>query len=74
MARPSDLDGVTDGGDRPAGEVVCLLVLALDADGQQQLNRFAHCSKANGPGEGARDGRSRGADFPGGAGRLILRQ
>jgi hypothetical protein len=45
MARPPDLDRVADCSDRPAGEVVRLLVLSLDADGQQQLNRFTHCSK-----------------------------
>ena len=43
MARPSDLDRVADRGDGPAGEIVGLLVFALDADGHQQLNRFAHC-------------------------------
>jgi hypothetical protein len=45
MARASDLDRIADRCDRPAGEVVRLLILALDANGQQQLNRFAHCSK-----------------------------
>jgi hypothetical protein len=64
MAHPSDLDRIADGSDRPAGEVMRLLILSLDADGQQQLNRFAHCSKTNGLAFRARDDRSREADFP----------
>ena len=65
MARPPDLDRIADRSDRPPGEIVRLLVLSLDADGQQQLNRFAHCSKSNDPAPEARDGRiSRGGFSP----------
>ena len=74
MARPPHLDRVADRGDGPASEVVRRLVVALDADGQQQLNRFAHCSKLTVRCLERETAYPAGRMFPRGAGRLILRQ
>jgi hypothetical protein len=53
---------------------VRLLVLSLDADGQQQLNRFAHWSKLTIRRRGRETAQSHEADFHCDRGRLILPQ